>query len=61
MIPHQEDTHSPNFQCPPSCVSRCARLKVTLLGPDYTHRLYITIDVNLVVAGVAAAICWDDP
>jgi hypothetical protein len=29
-------------------------LKLSLLGPDYTHRLYITIEVNLLVAIVAA-------
>jgi len=28
-------------------------LKVLLLGPDYTNRLYITIEVNLLVAIVA--------
>jgi hypothetical protein len=29
-------------------------LKVPLLGPDYSHRLYITIEVNMLLAVVAA-------
>jgi hypothetical protein len=29
-------------------------LKVLLLGPDYTNRLYITIEINLLAAIVAA-------
>src|SRR6516225_3609664 len=29
-------------------------LKVWLLGPDYSHRLYVTIELNLLLAVVAA-------